>query len=616
MGIRAKLAFPMVLAFVIFAGLLHFIWAKDYVNEARNLRLQNEHRLLATLSPGLVRTLLASDLASLYATLDHNLEINKPYWRDIKLLNGQGRRLYPIDDMKIKPDKYLVTIKHKLIWEGKIIGILILSLDLKVQLASIYRRITQLEIFALLIFGVVSLLAVIWQNKLIRSPLLKLQHAADNLARGDFNVELPHTSRDEVGHLTRAFESMRYQLKLAQENLESRVTQRTHELMQAKEEADRANLSKSEFLSRMSHELRTPLNAVLGFGQILQMDDDNLNEEQRVAIEHILIGGKHLLQLINEVLDIAKVDAGAMELNIEQVQLNKVMDTALLLIRPLAQSQGVVVHAPIIPPDCYVLADSQRLTQVLVNLLSNAVKYNCPGGDVTTHCEILSSDSSDKDKRMVRITITDSGIGMREEDFDKIFEPFQRITLQAKNIEGTGVGLSITKKMIELMQGRIGFTSAYGKGSTFWVELPLGDDGNVINEEPIDAKLKNHVLQGAGTILYVEDKADNVMLIKQLIESRTDWNFLSASTAEQGIEIAKMQQPDIILMDIDLPGMNGFEAQEILRANTQTAHIPVIAVSAQVMERHPDKGQKSAFDDFVSKPIDLDELLEVIGQHA
>jgi len=475
MGIRAKLGLPAVLAFITFAGMLHFIWVKGYIGEVRELRLQYDQRLLESVSPGLVRTLLANDLASLATTLDRTLEINKPDWKVLRLLNSEGRSLYPIGDAVSKPGKHLLMIDHKLMWEGRQVGVLQLSIDLKSQLDEISRSITQLEIFALLIFGVVSVMAVIWQNRLIRSPLLKLQRAADNLAKGNFNVELPKVSKDEVGHLTQAFESMRDQLKRAQESLEIRVKKRTHDLILAKEEADSANKSKSEFIARMSHELRTPLNAVLGFGQLLQMDDDNLNDEQRIAIEHIMIGGRHLLQLINEVLDIARVDAGEMELTIETAPLNDVMDTALLLIRPLALNQGVTLNMPSLTPECCVRADLQRLVQVLVNLFSNAVKYNRKGGEVTVDCAVVMRDNSGSRKRMLHITVTDTGVGIREEDYDKVFEPFQRFTLQAENIEGTGVGLSITKKMVELMGGYIGFESQYNKGSTFWVELPFDE---------------------------------------------------------------------------------------------------------------------------------------------
>ncbi len=612
MGIRAKLGLPMLLAFVLFACQLHFFWVKDYIAEARQLRLRQEQSVLAALSPGLIRALLANDLASLHATLDYIMEVNANEWKELQLINNNGRRLYPLSHAAVKPSEYLTTITYPLFWEGERVGALQLSINMEYQITEITRRITELEILALLIFGGISVLAVFWQNRWIRKPLLELQKAAGNLARGNFDVRLPKARRDEVGQLSQAFESMRDQIRLAREGLEVRVEARTHELVLARDEADRANKSKSEFLARMSHELRTPLNAILGFGQLLQMDDDNLEDEQKIAIKHIMIGGRHLLQLINEVLDIVQVDAGKMSLDIKSVSLNEAVEMTINLIKPLAVNHQIVIKPVTIPAECVVRADLQRLKQVLVNLLSNAVKYNRRGGEVRVDCRIVAATAGESGGRMANLAVTDTGIGIQEQDFDKVFEPFQRVILRGENIEGTGVGLSITKKMIELMRGRLGFDSKFGKGSTFWVELPLAETGEVEAMKPAEKLPARHRLPGTGTLLYVEDKVDNVIVIQRLIETTTNWKFLSASTAEQGIEIARRQLPDIILMDINLPGMHGTEALAILRIDEQTAGIPVIAVSAHKLDRPLASG--SDFDDFILKPVEFDTLLQVIDR--
>lgn len=391
-------------------------------------------------------------------------------------------------------------------------------------------------------------------------------------------------------------------------------------LLTAKQEAEYANNAKSEFLARMSHELRTPLNAILGFGQLLQLTGKNLDDEQRQGVEQIMQGGQHLLHLINEVLDIAKVDAGQMEVDIEPVLLNDALANALILVQPLADIGGVTIRSAADEISSrYIQADQLRLKQVLVNLLSNAVKYNHAGGEVRIDCIEPTVTDAASAQHMLRIAISDTGTGIKQQDQAKIFEPFQRLSVHDANIEGTGIGLTICKKMVELMGGQIGFDSTYGKGATFWFELPLSSDSGIEEQRHGTLALSPspaHSTAPAKTILYIEDNPANFKLVRQLLEQVTAHALLSAINAEEGIEIARDRQPDMILMDIDLPGMDGFEALEVLKADALIRHIPVIAVSAHAMLEQVEKGKSVDFVDYLTKPINIAELLQAIDKIA
>jgi len=375
-------------------------------------------------------------------------------------------------------------------------------------------------------------------------------------------------------------------------------------LIAAKQEAERANQAKSEFLSRMSHELRTPLNAILGFSQLLRVDDKLMDEEEREGLKHISESGEHLLYLINEILDIARIDAQRMRFSIEDLPLDAVFSSAMMLVKNLALKKGVTIHAlPMEMP--WVHADSKRLKQIMVNLLSNAIKYNHEGGTVTiTFASTLEG--------LVRINIIDTGIGIKPENQAAVFEPFYRIELKGEPVEGTGIGLSVVKKLVEAMDGRIGVKSEHSQGCTFWIELPQA--------QPIAAELADEdaaalsaTMLNAGQsmrkILYIEDDPASIDLMQLIFKKLSDHELLSAPDAEQGLDIALEQPPDLILMDLDLPGMDGFEALEKLHTAPETADIPVIAVSAHAMPEHVSEGIKAGFIDYVTKPIQVNQLI-------
>lgn len=372
----------------------------------------------------------------------------------------------------------------------------------------------------------------------------------------------------------------------------------------AKIDADHANFAKSEFLSRMSHELRTPLNAILGFDQLLQIGDQNLEKDQKDCVQQIQIAGTHLLNLINEVLDISAVDAGKIKLNMQTISLDEAVKSSIILSKPLAQKRNISLIPPE-PCNFWITGDNQRLKQILINFISNAIKYNKQGGEVS-FSTIQTGDG------YVRFCVIDNGYGIKKENKELIFEPFQRLSDNKENIEGTGIGLTVSKKLIELMGGRLGFESEYDAGSTFWFELPFAKKNEDLSAVNLQAEISNTGVLNGKTILYIEDNHANMLFMKQIIAKMTTCTLLTASNAENGIQIALENTPDIILMDIDLPGMNGFDAYKILRNEARTSKIPVVALSSHAMQEQVEKGKNANFAEYLTKPLKIDKFFSTM----
>ena len=383
----------------------------------------------------------------------------------------------------------------------------------------------------------------------------------------------------------------------------------TEELRIAKEQAETASQAKTDFLSSMSHELRTPLNSILGFAQLLENSRTPLPERQKRQAGQIIRSGRHLLELINEVLDLARIESGNMQVSMEPVNAQDVIQDAIEIIQPLAAEQGLKLHFPA-PERCgvYVLGDYTRTKQVLINLLSNAVKYNRESGTVTLQCEVIGD--------LYRITVSDTGRGIPESRLAELFQPFNRLGAESGSIEGTGVGLVLTRQLIGLMQGEMGVVSREGEGSDFWFELPLynGQFDQPTETEAVKIQADLPPPAVSHRILYIEDNPANQRLIKELFDDQADIELICAHDAEQGIELVFSESPDLILMDIDLPGMSGFDAQQILRRNPLTSKLPVLAISASASSHNIRRARDAGFIDYLTKPVDLLALMQHVKQ--
>jgi signal transduction histidine kinase/CheY-like chemotaxis protein len=405
--------------------------------------------------------------------------------------------------------------------------------------------------------------------------------------------------RDDYGHiigylLIGTDNSVRKQVELA--------------LNKAMAVAEKANLAKSDFLSSMSHELRTPLSAILGFAQLMESGSPSPTASQRRSIDQILKAGWYLLELINEILDLALIESGKLSLSLEPISLTEVMHECQDMIEPQAQKRGISVAFPQLDIAYFVQADRTRVKQVLINLLSNAIKYNKVGGTVVV-------DHATSTPGRIRICVKDSGQGLTAEKLAQLFQPFNRLGQEANGEEGTGIGLVTTKRLIELMGGSIGAESSVGTGSVFWIELNLTTQrqpagGTTISSAVADAQVQSNAQMR--TLLYVEDNPANLMLIEDLIARRPDIRLLSARDGNRGIEIARVSQPDVILMDINLPGISGIKALRILAEDPATAHIPVIAISANAIPRDIEKGLQAGFFRYLTKPIKVNEFMETL----
>ncbi|QOY94094.1 response regulator [Massilia sp. UMI-21] len=541
-----------------------------------------------------------------------------------------------------------LVVRQRIAENGDTLGTVYLRAENRL-LARILDYLSIAALVTLLAMGVAYLL-MRRMGHVVTAPIVAITEIArDVVATRDYSRRAPRISNDEAGELVDSFNAMLTEIEgrtreletssseiareVAQrsraqqeimrlnEQLEQRVDERTlqlalanAELANAIEEARSANQAKSAFLSSMSHELRTPLNAILGFAQILTSDTlPSTLEQKKEFANHILKSGRHLLTLINEILDLAKVESGTVTLSMEPVALGDTLLETRTMVEPIAASRGVRVLFPE-TPGAVVLADRTRLKQVLLNLLSNAVKYNREAGAVVVSCEQVAPNR-------LRLSVQDTGAGLDAEQVAGLFQPFNRLGQEGGSQEGTGIGLVVTKRLVELMGGDIGVSSSPGVGSVFWIELastaPLAapaaegadDEAPQVQAAPGEAgaQLTPHLL------LYVEDNPANLRLVEEIVRFRSDLRLLSALDGHVGLSLARAHRPEIILMDLNLPGMSGIEVLKQLRADPLTAGIPVIALTANAMPRDIERGMAAGFTRYLTKPIDIDKFTEAIN---
>lgn len=502
---------------------------------------------------------------------------------------------------------------------------------------SVYQavsKVTSTLVLTVLVLGGLTALLVVGFFLFARiqfvNPLLRLGEIMRGIAYGDTETMTPYTDRpNELGTMAKSIEVLRenvvrrqqaeHELMQIQHELERRVEERTEASVQAMNEAEQANQAKSDFLSSMSHELRTPLNAILGFTQLLNTDPENpLTDNQVDATEQVLKAGDHLLILINEVLDLAQVESGRINLDTKPQSPAPIVGTCANIAHNLAEQKGLVFHDRTkgwILPDINI--DETRFQQVLLNLLSNAVKYNRDGGSVS-----LSADETKKG--ILRLSISDTGRGIAKEKQALLFQPFSRLGLENSDITGTGIGLTITKQLIEAMGGEISFESQLDRGSTFWLEFPFAGGALLLangekrtTDEKTTVDMASMPSDKAGekdahTVLCVEDNPSSLKLLESIIDRIPGMTMLSAHTGELGIDLAEIHRPDVILMDINLPGITGLEALSRLQNSKLTKNIPVIALTARASATDKKLGLDQGFEHYLTKPINIQEVTSAI----
>jgi signal transduction histidine kinase/CheY-like chemotaxis protein len=511
-----------------------------------------------------------------------------------------------------------LSMRHEILEGTTLIGRVEIDADITHVWVDLARDLRVIAVIAMLLTAL-ALSFGLRLHRIVTEPILALARMSRRVSsEQDFGLRAVKRGDDEIGALVDDFNRMLAELaardealRAERESLEQRVEERTMLLRLAKDEAERANTAKSEFLSRMSHELRTPLNAILGFAQLLGDEQEpQLAPQQADNVNEIRHAGEHLLALVNEILDLARIESGHIELNFQAVALAPLAAECVARVRPLARRDQLDIALDI-DPDLWVRADQGRLAQVLLNLLSNAIKYNRERGWIRVGARPTADG--------VRIEVSDSGRGIAASQMSRLFKPFERLESSYDGIEGTGIGLALVKMLVEAMGGTIGVDSEHGVGSRFHVELRRSAAPAIVPPPEQAGRPAASAMAAAQdrqrrTVLYIEDNPSNLKLVRKMLASRPTLELIDAHDAESGVAIARREQPRLILMDINLPGMDGFAALQLLRADPATAAIPVVAVTANAMRRDVERGEGAGFAAYLTKPLDFGKFLATIDR--
>lgn len=462
----------------------------------------------------------------------------------------------------------------------------------------------------------------VWRSHIHPQDLARFDRAlADHMAgRAPFDIEYRIFSKDGDIRWIRArgrasFDTEGNPVRMSGTNMDVTDIKRAEErVVQAKEAAEKANRAKSDFLSSMSHELRTPLNAILGYAQLFQQDP-SLNRAQSDNAREIRKAGEHLLQLINDVLDLAKIESGRMTFSLEPVLVSRVVAECFTLVQHQADDNEVELRTSMTGfESAYIVADHTRLKQALLNLISNAVKYNRPGGKV----EVALTEQPES---RLRISVSDTGEGIPASRQSEVFQPFNRLNAEYSTVEGSGVGLVITKQLVEMMGGKLAFDSTEGEGTEFWMDLPISSEwGQDLVSEPAPREHEETdtpaelAIEGERYLLYIEDNPSNIRLMQQIVARYPALRLEVAEEAFLGIYMARSERPDVVIMDINLPGMDGYEALSVLKRDPVTQEIPVLGLSANAMPYDVERGKSAGFYDYLTKPVEVNHLIHTLNQ--
>ena len=593
MGIRLKLLLPIVIGFIILSAVIHFHWAVKYEKEELRHFQQSHQAILASLEPELVRGLLSGDIATIYAFLDQQMKLQFDIWHSLELHNPDRQKLYPLSPSPQLDEKEYFYLTHSISHQGDALGTISLHLDWSHEQELIRQRVFELEQLMFLMLAITAVLSTFWQNSLIRWPLQSLKNAAVEFSNGNISTPLPAAGKDEIGELTRAFDSMRHEIN------DSHLS-----LKQALVKAQEATQAKSEFLANMSHEIRTPMNGVLGMAQLLA--DTPLTGEQQEYLQSIENSGQSLLHVINDILDFSKIEADRMSLEPIHFDLQTTaFESTQLLAGKAAEKNLELLFNYEHNCPYYFIGDAGRLRQILVNLLDNAIKFTQQGHVLLE----ISADSNDGKQVHLLIKVIDTGIGISDDQHHKLFESFvQADGSTTRKFGGTGLGLSICKKLIHLMDGEIGLDSNPGLGSAFWLKLvlPIGEAPKPLPQSDL------HNIR----ILVVDDNKTNLQILAKQLKAFGMQSTLAnnANDAMQLIQNAQQQNEefDIALFDYLMPEMDGMELAQTVK-NELEATMPLILLTSAGQRGDIKKSSDAGFNAYLNKPILNNTLRKTIA---